>query len=266
MYQNSIEEINQNNSKSTRIASVMMIKNESERLSVSLESLKQWIDSYIFYDTGSTDGTQDIIRNWCSNNKKEFHILEGQFIDFSTSRNVLLDYADSFQNDSNLLLDYNDELKTGKELRKFCDTYSANASGFLIKQMWFCGGSTQSYLNVRLIKPRHNWRYKGAVHEFILSPEASIIRTPRIDQIMLYQDRTMDENKSFSRFSRDRSILFKEYKHDPTDSRTVFYLAQTLACLGQFDSSYKYYKIRSKMGGFPEEVFHSLMKCGDLSR
>jgi hypothetical protein len=36
--------------------------------------------------------------------------------------------------------------------------------------------------------------------------------------------------------------------------------------LGQLDLSYKYYKIRSRLGGFDEEVFHSLMRCGDISR
>jgi glycosyltransferase involved in cell wall biosynthesis len=251
---------------SPSISCLLMVKDEKERIELTLESTKNWISTYIVFDTGSTDGTQNTIKDWCDRNHKELHMKEGKFADFSTSRNVLLDYADTFPEEYQLMMDSSDELKTGQELHNFIRQYNGPFTGFLIKQVWFCGNSTQSYFNVRLIKARHNWRYRGAVHEYIYSPEVEKLKPLRVPSIILYQDRVSDNNKSFPRFSRDRAILWHEYKKNSNDARTTFYFAQTLGCLGQLDLSYKYYKQRSRMGGFDEEVFHSLLRCGDISR
>ena len=244
----------------------MMVKDEHEGIELSLNSTKDYINTYIIYDTGSSDNTQDIIREWCAKNNKELHMIEGKFVDFSTSRNALLDFADRFPPEYQLLMDSRDELKTGRELINFCNQDKGQYTGYLLKQLWFCGNSTQSYFNVRLIKARHRWRYRSYVHEYIYSPEVEVIKPLKIPQIILYQDRTQDNNKSFPRFSRDRTMLWAEYNKNPKDQRTIFYLSQTMGCLGQLDLSYKFYKIRSRMGGFDEEVFHSLLRCGDIAR
>ena len=251
------------------IACLLMVKDEKDRIVTSLNSAKEWVSMFVVFDTGSTDGTQEVIRNWCTENNKILHMMEGKFVDFSVSRNALLDFSDKFHPDYQLLMDSSDELKTGRELQTFCDQNSKSKdpyTGFLVKQVWFCGNSTQSYFNVRLIKARHKWRYRGQTHEYIYSPEVENVKPLKIPYIILYQDRTLDNNKSFPRFSRDRALLWNEYNKNPKDQRTIFYMSQTFGCLGQLDLSYKYYKIRSKLGGFDEEVFHSLLRCGDISR
>jgi glycosyltransferase involved in cell wall biosynthesis len=252
--------------KMASIACLIMCKDEHEGIEVTLNSAKDWINMFVVFDTGSSDDTKDIIRNWCSKNNKELHMMEGKFVDFSVSRNALLDFADTFNTEYQLLLDSRDELRTGRELQVFCSQKNEPYTGFLIKQVWFCGNSTQSYFNVRLIKARHKWRYRSSVHEYIYSPEVENVKPLKIPHIILYQDRTLDNNKSFPRFSRDRALLWNEYNKNPKDQRTIFYMSQTMGCLGQLDLSYKYYKIRSRLGGFDEEVFHSLLRCGDIAR
>jgi len=258
--------IPQETKKMASIACLIMCKDEKERIETTLNSAREWVKMFVVFDTGSTDGTQDFIREWCSKNNKELHMIEGKFVDFSVSRNALLDFCDKFDAEYQLLMDSSDELKTGKELQTFCSQKNEPYTGYLVKQVWFCGNSTQSYFNVRLIKARHKWRYRGNVHEYIYSPEVENIKPLKIPHIILYQDRTLDNNKSFPRFSRDRTLLWNEYNKNPKDQRTIFYFAQTLGCLGQLDLSYKYYKIRSRLGGFDEEVFHSLLRCGDIAR
>ena len=164
----------------SKVSCVMMVKNEAERISVSLESVKDWIDIYVIFDTGSDDNTKDVIRNWCSKNNKELHMMEGKFVDFSVSRNALLDFADRFNTEYQLLLDSSDELKTGRELQAFCSQKNEPYTGFLIKQVWFCGNSTQSYFNVRLIKSKHKWRYKSSfsLEKREIKPIPTYIRMP----------------------------------------------------------------------------------------
>jgi glycosyltransferase involved in cell wall biosynthesis len=258
----------------TIICCLLMVRNERDRITVTLNSTREVVQSYIVYDTGSNDDTIDIIRRWCLENKKQFRFFEGIFVDFSTSRNALLDYADQFyDHDYDLLLDSSDELRNGSKLLEFCNSYDGPCSGYLVKQEWYFGISTQSYYNVRLIKPHHNWRYKCPVHEYLNSPETDDtpvhtgIKPKKLTDIIIYQDRTADGGKSVPRFSRDREILFKEIKKNPNDSRSMFYLAQTFACLGQLHESFKHYKKRTQMmEGFHEEAFQAFLKCGDISR
>ena len=172
-------------------------------------------------------------------------MIEGIFVDFSTSRNVLLDYTDKyFDHKYDLLLDSSDELKNANELLTFCNTYNGVCTGFLLKQEWYFGISTQSYYNARLIKSHHGWRYKCVVHEFIVldetidTPNKTGIKPMKLLNIIIYQDRTKDNGKSVPRFTRDRELLFNELKKNPNDSRSVFYLAQTYSCVGQLDESF----------------------------
>jgi hypothetical protein len=85
------------------------------------------------------------------------------------------------------------------------------------------------------------------------------------DKTVLYQDRTQDDDKSGKRFSRDKILLLKDYETDPKEPRTLFYLAQTCACLNQLEEAVKYNLERSVLDGFLEEKFHSLLRAGDLS-
>lgn len=100
---------------SIHIAILMMVKNEKKRLRVTLESVKDFADSLVIFDTGSTDNTIDICKEFCEKNKIPLRLKQGDFVNFETSRNVSLDFADSFPDiDFILLMDTNDELKVEK--------------------------------------------------------------------------------------------------------------------------------------------------------
>ncbi len=251
------------------IAVLMMVKNEKKRLHITLESIKNIANSFVLFDTGSTDNTIEIARDFCKRNNIPFRLKEGTFENFSVSRNVSLDFAYSFDDiDYILLLDTNDELRGYKKLKQCAEEYMDKPNtAFLCCQEWW-SGQHDKYFNVRFIKSRKDWKYHGVVHEYIkTSPEyekENIVKLP--DSIVIYQDRTKDDDKSGKRFSRDKELLFNEYKKDPTEPRTVFYLAQTCACLNEIDDAYYYYKIRSTLQGFQEEKFHAFVRVGELSQ
>jgi glycosyltransferase involved in cell wall biosynthesis len=249
------------------IAVLLMVKNEKKRLHVSLESVKNFADSIVIFDTGSTDNTIQICKDFSEKYNIPLRLKEGSFIDFSTSRNESLDFADSFDDiDYLLLLDTNDELKGADNLRRFAEEYKdKKSSGFLMVQEWW-SGQHDKYYNVRFIKAHKGWRYVGAVHEYIKTDmdEEPIVKLP--DSAILFQDRTQDDDKSGKRFIRDKELLYNDYVKDPTEPRTVFYLAQTCSCLGENEESLYYYKIRATLEGFQEEKFHSLLRSGELTQ
>lgn len=257
--------------KNVHIACLMMVKNEKKRLHVTLKSLENNIDSLVIYDTGSTDNTIQILKDWSAKTNIPLRLKEGTFVDFSTSRNVALDFADTFDDiDFLLMCDVNDELQGGKKLREFAKTQVGTpTSAYLTCQHWW-SGQYDKYYNMRFIKSRSGWRYRGRVHEWLKDTNSStdqpshpVIRLP--DDIVLYQDRTQDDDKSSKRFKRDYELLLTDHKEDPQNARTVFYLAQTCGCLNLHSEALYYYKLRSTMSGFEEERFHSFLRWGDLA-
>lgn len=254
------------------ISLVMMVKNETKRLMYSLNSVKDVVSSLIIFDTGSTDDTIDILKTFSTDNNIPLYLKTGEFVDFSTSRNVLLDFCNTIRTDTTngtnvdylLLLDCNDELRNGKQLITFCEKeLTSDVEAFLIKQNWW-SGELNEYYNVRLLRGDTKWRYVGVVHEHITCPGKDVPTYKAPSDITLYQDRTQDDDKTGKRFHRDRDLLLKEYEKDP-QPRTTFYLAQTYECLHDNENSYKYYGIRSKQGNFMEEVFHSYLNRARLA-
>lgn len=245
-----------------------MLKNEQQRVHVTLNSIKDAVDSLIVYDTGSTDDTIPIVTSFAKQHRIPLHLKQGTFTNFAESRNVSLDFADTVPGvDFLLLLDCNDELRGGNALRTWAKKQPPTSSAWLMRQYWFHGESTDFY-NIRFIRPRCSWRYNGVVHEWIQKQDQpDIYITDRIPpEAHIYQNRTEDDDKSGKRFVRDRELLLQEYERDPTDTRTVFYLAQTCACLQLHEEAYKYYDIRRHMGGFNEEVFQSTLRMAILIR
>lgn len=257
-------------SKTPTIGLLMMVKNEKKRLKISLDSVTGHVDCFIIYDTGSTDNTIDIIKNHCEEHKINLYLITGDFVDFSTSRNVSLSYADTIDVQFLLLLDTNDELRGGDILKKFAKKQlDTENTGYLTCQEWF-SGKYDKYFNMRFIKNKSGWRYRGSVHEYLKNTTyedekdaPTVIRMP--SEIILYQDRTQDDDKTGKRFVRDKRLLLAEYEKDRKDPRTLFYLAQTCACLKHLEDALYYYKLRSNLEGFQEEKFHAYLRCGEIS-
>jgi glycosyltransferase involved in cell wall biosynthesis len=254
--------------KSPHIALLMMVKNEQSMLHLSLESCIGYVNSIVIYDTGSTDNTIQILKDFSEKNKIPLRLKEGEFTNFSESRNVSLDFADTFEDiDFILLLDCNDQLQGGEKLIDFCKKeLDSNNNAYLMCQHWW-SGKYDKYFNARLVKPGKAWRYKGSVHEYMADTAKE--KGPNIfkmsDDIILYQDRTKDDNKTSKRFTRDKDLLLADHKKDPTEPRTLFYLAQTCSCLNQIDETFYYYKLRTELEGFQEEKFHAYLRCGEYS-
>jgi tetratricopeptide (TPR) repeat protein len=179
---------------------------------------------------------------------------------------VSLDFADTIENISYLLLlDTNDELRNGKDLKSTCEIWADKPNtGFLVSQEWFSGGSYDKYYNTRLVKSRAGWRYKGSVHEYMINEQNKLPMVKLEENIVLYQDRTQDDDKSSKRYARDKVLLSKDLELNPKDARSLFYIAQTCSCLGQLEESLKYYTLRGELDGFMEEKFHAFLRAGDI--
>lgn len=75
----------------SKVCLCMIVKDEAKVIERCLRSVLPIIDSWIISDTGSTDGTQDIINKVLQNIPGK--LLENVWTDFSTNRNIVLTEA-----------------------------------------------------------------------------------------------------------------------------------------------------------------------------
>ena len=127
------------------IAVLMMVKDEEMFIHLSLESIVGFADSLIVYDTGSTDSTLEICRKFSDQNNIPLRLKEGEFVNFCVSRNVSLEFADSFPDvDYILLMDCGDELRgDASKLRKLAEdeTSVPERTCYLMYQQWYAMAS-----------------------------------------------------------------------------------------------------------------------------
>lgn len=254
------------------IGLVMMVKNEEKNLPLTLKSTIGFVDAIIVYDTGSTDQTISIVKAFGEEHKLDTYLLQGGFTDFASSRNVYLDFAEKIAVEYLLLLDANDELQGGPVLRHVANAMSPQLNtSFLLRQKWKAN-TDDTYWNVRFVKNKAGYRYFMVVHEFLSNvyedPKSEILPPMHVKlppEITIYQDRSRDDDRSGKRFHRDKEMLLKAHKEDPANSRVVFYLAQTYACLGEAEECIYYSKKRLELQDFDEERFHSMLKIGKFT-
>src|SRR6185369_8019373 len=106
------------------ICLAMIVKNESAVIRRCLDSVRPFIDRWLIVDTGSTDGTQALIRDIMRDTPGELH--ERPWVDFGTNRTEALELARGLA-DYSLVIDADDVLEaTGPLTTLTADSYSVD--------------------------------------------------------------------------------------------------------------------------------------------
>lgn len=233
----------------------MIVKNESKIIKRLLDSVKDIIDSCCICDTGSSDNTIEIIREWMSTNNKTGVVIEEPFKNFAYNRTFAIKHAQSYvKADYLLLLDADMRLITTPKFSK--DILTAPAYSIIQKT------SNLSYHNVRLIKMTTKVVCVGVTHEYydISGP------TSTLSDDLIYISDIGDGGSKSDKFTRDIKLL-KEGIEDPETSKSLkgryyFYLANSYSDIGQNELAIETYKLRIDAGGWHEEIWYSKYKIG----
>jgi tetratricopeptide (TPR) repeat protein len=233
----------------------MIVKDEVAVLSRCLDSCRELIDYWVICDTGSTDGTQDLIHWELAGIPGELH--EHRWRDFAHNRSELMKLARG-KGDYLLLLDADWTIEIDPRA-----TQGLGADAYLIRH----AGNVEFY-NKRLVSGRLEWRYVGATHEYIIAEaertcerlEGAVIRIGSVG------------GSRTGRWQRDVELLEAEVAQDPTNARALFYLAQTYRDIGvESDDPAKQslalecYMRRAEMDGWAEETYYACYQAGVLS-
>lgn len=233
----------------------MIVKNESAVIRRCLNSAKPLIDYWVIVDTGSTDGTQQIIADCMKGIPGELY--DQSWVNFEVNRNQALDLCKG-KGDYVLFIDADEEfiLPTDFSLTKMDKDYYL----FTVHEE---GENPVDYTRSLLIRNELPWRWKGVLHELVQCPSArtfELIKKCYVVSRSAEGARSQDPDK----YLKDAAILEEALKENPNNSRYTFYLAQSYLNARNFAKSLKNYQKRAKMGGDEEEVFISLYITGHL--
>jgi len=231
----------------------MIVRNEARRIAEVLASYRPHIDAWTILDTGSTDGTQDLIRAALDGIPGDIH--EEPFVDFATSRNRALELHGSSTVFS--IMPNGDVLSGGSELTAFlaAHRYDLAVGAYRVRIM------PGHYYHPLVMRTGTGWRYKWRTHECAMGPNVG----PMIPGVMVQRDRGSRTDEEWrARGGRGRDLPGQDRAEDPSDPRPCFYLGQTHECLGQFEQALSFFERRAEMGGYFDEVYEAKFRIAKM--
>ncbi len=221
----------------------MIVKNEADIIENTLMNIisKLPIDYWIICDTGSTDGTQEIIKGFFNFVGIKGELYEDNWVDFAYNRTKALEYA---YNKSKYLLvfDADDKIIGNITLPK-----ELNKDGYIFQMK---GGNTY-FERIFIVNNSINWKYKGVLHEHIFKSDGSNsdIEIIKGDYYIAYNGggKSSRNKDNKQKYKNDAEILEKAYyeaknANDNIYKRYNYYLAQSLCWAGEYSKAIEWYK------------------------
>lgn len=262
-----------------KLALNFICKDESHVVETMLESAKGIVDLIVVNDTGSTDGTQQIIKNFGEKYGIPTYVFERPFDDFEKSRNYAMDKLREVVKelgwDANKVhgfwFDCDETLVIEPRFKKEQFTKDLYMINTFIGQM--------KYTRNTFFKVSKPFRWYGPVHEFIVCDEQNITSgladSISVDVKMTGSSWQGDISKKYLSHAQKLEAYIADNRQDP---RWIFYTAQSFHDSASMRDnkdeneerlrrSIRYYKERvARNDGYPEEIYYSQYRIGTIMR
>ncbi len=227
----------------------MIVKNEAHIVHELINSISNYFDYWVIVDTGSTDGTQKKIVEIMNCHNKPGKLYQRDWINFGHNRTEALSLAQG-NADYIWVMDADDLLVGEINLENlYSDAYYMRVKDNLV------------YWRAHLFKDGLPFRYDGVLHE-VAKCDVEIAEARLDGEYYVHSRRLGGRNKNPNKYLDDAAILEAEVSREPSNSRNVFYLAQSYLNAGKNEEAIAWYKKRIDLGGWQEEVYYSMYAIG----
>ena len=210
----------------------MIVKNEENMLHRCLKSIRPIADELIINDTGSTDSTLEIAKQYGAK------IINGKSpleIGFDKARNESIKHAKS---DWVLWLDADEELLDTNHIYKYLRPNIF--AGYSIRQHHFAvdAGETKIDTPIRLFRNNRSIVFYGFVHEH---PEVEgqmndgVGISTLLGDVNIAHDGYFSENRRRGRFARNINLMFKEFELHPNRLLTRFLMLRDYCHIARYE-------------------------------
>jgi glycosyltransferase involved in cell wall biosynthesis len=234
----------------------MIVKNEAPVIRRCLDSVRPIIDRWVIVDTGSTDGTQEIIREHLRDLPGELH--ERPWRDFAHNRSEALQLARE-KGDYTLIIDADDTLEISPDT--VLPPLSADSYSIEIRD------ATVVYSRTQLVRSALPWRYEGVLHEYVTCDGAG--PCGQLSGIRMRRNHDGARRRDPETYRRDAAVLEAALRTETNQfllARYRFYLAQSYRDCRELERALEHYLVRAKLGFWQEEVFISLYSAAQLKQ
>jgi len=243
----------------------MIVKNESHIIEKTLENILDYIPItyWVISDTGSTDNTKDIIKNFFKSKNINGELYQDEWKNFAHNRSKALEYAYN-KTDYLFIFDADDKvhgnLKLPTKLQH--DQYS------------FRFGDNYVYYRPLLINNRKKWCFKSVIHNYLCAKEKIGPKYEITGDYHIESCRLGNFNLDPLKYKKQAEILEKEF-HIEMDKkediglafRYAFYCGQSYRDYNDIDNSIKWYtKVVEELNNWSQEKYCSCIELGNLYR
>ena len=236
----------------------MIVKNESHIIVETLKNVCAAIGftTWQISDTGSTDGTQALIRGFFAELGLSGELTEDAWVDFGTNRTHVLQRA--YQKTDYVLMWDADDRVHGTLV--FPTPLDADEYGFRFQSGAMCFRRTQLFNN------RKRWKYTGVLHEYAECLEARkpyrMIEGDYYFAANSLGARALDPDK----YAKDAAVLEAacakaEAAKEPIAARYAFYCANSYRNTSNREKTVEFYKKVLTLNGWVQEKY---MACLEL--
>lgn len=233
----------------------MIVKNETHIIKECFDSVYKHIDYWVIVDTGSTDGTQELIKQYFAEKGIPGELHERPWVSFGHNRSEALDLCTG-KADYAWMIDADDRIVGNF---KYPNNKSLTADGYALK----CGRDQCIWWRGQIFKTGIGWKYVGVLHEYAQCDKQPLIQH-QIDGDYYLEARTMGHRNTsvtpVEKYSKDAEVLLEALKTEPNNSRYQFYLGQSYFDSQQWEKATEAYYKRVEMGGWEEECYYSLFR------
>ena len=262
-----------------KLALNFICKDESHVIEKMLDSAKGIVDLIVVNDTGSTDGTQQIIKNFGEKHNIPTYVFERPFDDFEKSRTWAMEKLKEVVKE----LEWDPSKVHGFWFD--CDEQLVIDSKFdknqFTKDLYMINTyiGAMKYTRNTFFKVSLPFRWYGPVHEFIVCDQQNITSG-------LAENIHVNVEMTGSSWQGDIAQKYLSHSHkleayiaaDRKDPRWIFYTAQSYHDSASMKDnkeeneerlrrSLKYYRERvSRTDGYPEEIYYAQYRIGAIMR
>lgn len=229
------------------------MRDDAHIIQKTLDSVAPYISSWVIVDTGSDDGTQELVASHMARVGVPGKLYERPWRNWGHNRTEALDLAKG-HGDYIWIIDA-DEILVGAP--NFTEL-GADAYALRYRQAETTGWRTQ------LFRDGMRWRYEGVVNEIPVCDDPYVAVCLEGEYHVEHRrlgTRGQDSPKS----ERDVDLLLAEVERNPEDLQSVILLAQSYFNRGDFANARKWYARRLELGTLrsSEEVFIAMHRLAE---
>ena len=261
----------------------MIVKNESRIIQRMLQSIYPFVDSLCICDTGSTDNTVELIHQFAQEKEiTNYLVYTEPFRNFEFNRTHALHKCLELPTlptyilliDADMVLKFSDKIDRIKLKQGLCFPTPATSSPTSLgaehqpsPDVYFInqGNDAFYYKNARMLRGAlllepEKPKYTGVTHEYLDIPGTT--RFVDIHKDVLFILDIGDGGAKNDKFSRDIRLLTEGLVNDPTNSRYMFYLANSYRDVGDWPHAAEMYHKCIASNGWVEERWQCHYQLG----